>query len=322
VLAACFAILAVPVFARNFVFYGDPLSPLLERWRPGGNPALVRVAAALRDKGEGVSFGSVARLPWDLAITLNPRIFHDVLGLGVFAFLFALRERGPTRQLLFATLAAIALLIAFAPLEPRYFFEAYLWCAAAVVAVPLRPLKSLFFIALTFQATLVAVVAIYLAVILFPGALTQARRDHVMSQIAPGYAAGKWLDANLAPDAIVYEEFRYRAFLPRPFVVGQVVASIAGEQPYVVGDRLIFLNDAPDWKEQLAEFVREKRVNALVTRYPIESPPFSWLAAQYGTVLAGPAKFPIAARSPFNRGQSASWIVTSLRLDGSASPTK
>jgi hypothetical protein len=322
VLAGCFAIIAVPVFARNFVFYGDPISPLLEQWRPGGNPALIRVAAALREPGAPVTLGMLARLPWDLAVNLNPTRVHDVLGIGIFGFLLALREPGPTRQLLLAALAAFALLAAFAQLIPRYFFEPYLWCAAAAVAVPWRPLKSVFFVALTAQAALVAGAAIYLGVVLFPGALTQTGRERVMTQIAPGYAEAKWLDATLPPDAVVFEEFRYRALLPRPFVVGQVAAFIFGEQPYVVGDRLIFLKDVPDWKQQLTEFVKEKQVTVLLTRYPIESPPFSWLASRYGTPLAGPAKFRAAGRSPFNRGDSTSWIVTSISVDGSGSRAK
>jgi Protein of unknown function (DUF1420) len=315
VLACCFAILAVPVFARNFVFYGDPLSPLLERWRPGGDPALYRVAAALRDSGAGVTLGTLARLPLDFAVTLNPAQLHDVLGIGIFGFLLALRERGPARRLLLAALAAFALVVAFAPLTARYFFEPYLWCAAAAAPIAWRPFKSRFFIALTVQAALVAGVAVYLGVVLFPGALTQTGRERVMTQIAPGYAAAKWLDATLPPDAVMFEEFRYRAFLPRPFVVGQVAAFIVGDQPYVVGDRLIFLKDVPNWKQQLIEFMKEKHVTVLVTRYPIESPPFSWLAAQYGTPLAGPAKFRAAARSPFNREALNEWIITRINVN-------
>ena len=40
VLVCCFVMLAAPIFVRNLYFYGDPLSPLLERWRPDGDPAL------------------------------------------------------------------------------------------------------------------------------------------------------------------------------------------------------------------------------------------------------------------------------------------
>ena len=292
-----------------------PISPLLERWRPGGNPALIALAAVLREDGARVTLGRLARLPWDLAVTLRPGILHDVLGLGVFGFLLALRERGPTRQLLLASLAAFALLAVLAPLRPRYFFEPYLWCAAAVAPMPSRPLKSLFFKALTVQAVLVAGVAIYLGAVLFPGALTQTGRERVMTLMAPGYAEAKWLDATLPPDAVVLEDFRVRALLPRPFVAGYT-PPIAGDPPFIVGDRFLFLRDEPNWKQQLTEFVKEKRVTVLVTQYPIESPHYRWLATRYGTPLAGPAKFRSAARSPFNRGDISEWIAIRINVNG------
>lgn len=299
-LAGCFAMLAAPVFARNFVFYGDPISPLLERWRPGGDPAVIAFAQrGLREYGGLVNFRSLARLPWDLVVTPKLGLIHEALGLGVFGFLLAFRERGPTRQLLLAALAAFALVVTLGQPTARFFLEPYLWCAAGVAPVPSRLLKSLFFKALTAQSVLVAGVAVYLGAVLFPGALTQTERERVMTLMAPGYAAVKWLDATLPPDAVVLEEFRYRALLPRPSVVG---------------DRFV-RTDVSNWEQQLIEFVKEKQVTVLVTQYPIESPAYAWLAASYGALLAGPAKFRSAARSPFNRGDLTGWIVTRLNTN-------
>lgn len=299
-LACCFAMLAVPVFARNFAFYGDPISPLLERWRPSGDPSVIAFAERyLREYGGPLNLGKLARLPLDLVVTPRQGLLHEALGLGVFGFLLALRERGPTRQLLLAALAAFVLVVALGQPTPRFFLEPYLWCAAGVAPVPLRPLKSLLFKALTAQAVLVAGVAVYLGTVLFPGALTQTERERVMTLMAPGYAEAKWLDATLPPDAVMLEEFRYRALLPRPFVVG---------------DRFV-LTDVANWKQQLIEFVKEKRVTVLVTKCPIESPAYAWLATRYGTPLAGPAKFRSAARSPFNRGDLTGWIVTQLNVN-------
>jgi hypothetical protein len=67
---------------------------------------------------------------------------------------------------------------------------------------------------------------------------------------------GKWLDAMLPPDAVVLADFRYRALLPRPFVVG---------------NRWL-LTAVPNWKQQLTAFVKGKQVRVLVTRYLIKSP--------------------------------------------------
>jgi len=314
-LTGCVAVLAVPVFARNFVFYGDPISPLLERWRPGGDPVLIVFAQHLRAEGGPVTLRRIARLPWDLAVSLNPRYLYEVLGIGVFGFLLALRERGPTRPLLLAALAAFVLIVASSPLKPRYFLEPYLWCAAAAVAVPSCLFKSLFFKALTVQAVLVAGGAVYLGVVLFPGALTQTGRERVMTLMAPGYAEAKWLDATLPPDAVVLEEFRYRALLPRPFIVGEKPSFALRDQFLAfVGDRFL-LTDVPNWKQQLTEFLKEKRVTVLVTQYPIESPPSLWLTTRYGIPLAGPAKFRNVARSPFNRDGLTGWIATRLIVD-------
>jgi Protein of unknown function (DUF1420) len=301
VLGGCFAMLAAPVFARNLNFYGDPISPLLERWRPDGDPALIAYAQqSLRDYGGSVTVGKLARLPWDLVVTPRPGLVHEALGLGVFGFLLGLRERGPTRQLLLAALAAFALVVALGQPTPRFFLEPYLWCTAAVAAVPSRPLKSLFFKALTVQAVLVAGVAVYLGGLLFPGALAQTERERVMTLVAPGYAEAKWLDATLPLDAVVLGEYRYRALLPRPFVIG---------------DRFL-LTKEPDWRQHLTEFVKEKQVTVLVTQYPIENSRYRWLAARYGTPLAGPAKFREAARSPLNRGNLSAWIAIRINVNG------
>ena len=59
---------------------------------------------------------------------------------------------------------------------------------------------------------LVAGVAIYLGVVLFPGALTQTERERVMTLMAPGYAEAKWLDATLPPDAVVLEDISLSRF--------------------------------------------------------------------------------------------------------------
>jgi Protein of unknown function (DUF1420) len=301
VLAVFFAIIAAPVFARNWVFYGDPLSPLLERWRPDGDPAVIAYAQqSLRDYGGPMTPEKLLRLPWDLVVTPRLGLVHEGLGLGIFGFLLALHERGRLRQLLLAALGAFVLVVALGQPTPRFFLEPYLWCAAAAAAAPSRPLKSLFFVVLSVQAALVAGVAIYLGVILFSGALTPTQRERAMTLMAPGYAEAKWLDAILPLDAVVLGEYRYRALLPRPFVIA---------------DRFL-LTKEPDWRQHLTEFVKEKQVTVLITQYPIENVRYRWLAARYGTPLAGPTKFREAARSPLNRGSLSAWIAIRINVNG------
>jgi hypothetical protein len=255
-------------------------------------------ARYLREYGGQMSWQTFFSLPWTLAVTLKPGTFQDVLGIGVFVFLLLFRRGdGPYRLVAMAALAVFMLDLAFSQLIPRFFLEPYLWCAAIAVPVPASRLKSFFVRACTAQGALVAAVAVYLGVLLFGGALTQAWRDRVMTVMADGYAQAKWLDAVLPRDAVVLESFRYRALMPRRFVVGD---------RYLIGKGL-------HQEQSLKEFIREQNVTVLVTQYPFKESLYKTLASHYGVPLAGPAQFRAAARSMFNRGNVTGLIVIGFK---------
>jgi hypothetical protein len=302
ILMACYTFIAAPVFTRNFVFYGDPLSPMLERWKAGGDPAVIAFAEFLRKWGWELSWQRLLILPWKLAFSLEPSTLQDVFGIGVFVFLLFMRRGDSLQRLVsFAALIVFLLNLALARVTPRFFLEPYLWCAAVAVPVASSHLKSFFVRALTVQGVPVAAVAVSLGVLLFAGALTPSWRDRVMTFMAVSYAEAKWLDAVLPRDAVVLENFRYRVLMPRRFVVGERYLMV----------------DGPKREEALVEFIKEQRVTALVTHYPFKEPLYQWLAAHYGVPLAGPEKFRVAARSVFNRrGKFSGLIVIDLNGAG------
>jgi hypothetical protein len=306
-LLACSACLAAPVFARNLVFYGDPLSPLLERWKPGGDPAVVAFAQYLRECGWEVSWQTLLLMPWHLIVSLTPSTFQDVLGIGVLVcVLFVHRTVSATPRLVaLASLIVFLFDLSFAQLTPRFFFEPYLWCAAVAVPVPASRLKAFFAQALTAQGVLVAAVAVYLGALLFGGALTPAWRDRVMTFMTPGYAEAKWLDAVLPKDAVVLENFRYRVMLPRRFVAGDRYLTSSGRGGWTVPvmpirDRYLW-GQGPTLEQALTAFIREQGVTVLVSQYPITESLYQALVSRYGMPFAGPAQFQAAARSVFNR---------------------
>jgi hypothetical protein len=286
ILIACGTFIVAPVFARNLVFYGDPLSPMLERWKAAGDPAVIAFAEFLRNCGWELNWQTLLLLPLKLAVSLEPSTFQDVLGIGMFVFLLCVRRGDDLQRLvLLAALAVFVLNLAFARVTPRFFLEPYLWCVAVAVPVATSRFKSFFVRALTVQGVPVAAVAVSLGVLLFGGALTPAWRDRVMTLMAVSYAEAKWLDAVLPRDAVVLENFRYRALMPRRFIVGE---------RYLMGKM-------PNREQALAAFIKERGVTVLVTQYPVQEPLFQSLASRYGVPRVGPATFQAAARSVFNR---------------------
>jgi hypothetical protein len=293
------------------------LSPLLERWKPDGDPAVIAFAQSLHVGivWEG-SWQSYLLLPWKFFISLQPSTFQDVLGIGMFVFCLLVRRGGdgPQRLVALAALAVFLLDLAFVQLTPRFFLEPYLWCATVAVPVPASRLKSFFVRALTAQSVLVAAVAVYLGALLFGGALTPAWRDRVMTVMTPGYAEAKWLDAVLPPDAVVLENLRYHTLMPRRFVVGDRYLPSSGRGGWLwpttpMGGPYLTWGNGPNWEHALASFVREQRVTVLVTQYPITESLYPALASHYGMPLAGPVQFQAAARSVFNRRKVTGLIV-------------
>jgi hypothetical protein len=292
--AAAVTALVIPVHARNFVFYGDPVSPLLERWRPAGDPAVVAFATELREYGGTVTPWRILRLPWDLMITFEPEKLTTVLGVGVLAVAVTPWAGRAERRLLVPALVVVGLLLAGSQLAPRFFLEPYLWCAAAATGAAWHPLKTLLATLLTAQVGLAAVAALVAAATLVPGALTRNLRDRVMTVAADGYAEAKWLDAILPADAVILIETRSRALFPRPFVVPGRATGSGRERD-----------------ERLTELLKVHPITAFVASHPLAESRLAPLAA-CGEPLGAPARFPIATRNPLNRGRT--YAVVAMRL--------
>jgi hypothetical protein len=295
--AVILSVLVVPALARTYAFYGDPLSPFLERWKADGDPAVVEFAAYLRSYGGDLGAARFLRLPLDLLVAFEPSAIQGVLGLGALGFVVALRQPAPARALLLAAAAAAVLVLLLGQITPRFFIEPYLFCAAAAVAAPWGRLKTLLSRALVLQAALVAALAVLGAVTLFPGALTPGGRDRVMTDCAHGYAESRWMDEILPAGATVLAGTRSRALLPRRFAVDDVTRGGWGRAQA---------------KERLVQILRQHGVTALVASDP-PSDLYGELIRCSGTPIAEPRTFRSAVRNPLLRG--ATYRLTATALD-------
>ncbi len=278
------AALMLPVLARNYVFFGDPISPFLERFRPHPDPALLEFAHYLRVAEGEATLSTLAMLPVRILGTLHPGHISTVLGIGALAFVPALRLRGAPRMLLRAALAAAVTSAVLGQIAPRFFLEPYLWAGAALVAAGASRGKNLLRGALTLQAGVAGAVALFGAATLFPGALTAHRRTAVLERSAAGYTQSEWLDRVLPADALFVDPGLFHLFAPRPFVA---------PDPYLV--------DSPvNGDATLAALVRDSHANSLVIVDSNGNDAFARLAGRCGEMLAPPGVFALAMRNPWN----------------------
>lgn len=306
VCAAIVAAVWVPLLARSLFFFGDPISPFLERLQASPDPAILAFAEYLRNSGGERTVETFARLPLTLLGTTNVGALSVPLGLGTLAFLPALRATGRARILLWAALAATGAGLVLGQLAPRFFLEPYLWAGAALAAAPWGRLKRVIAAGVLLQGGLSAAMALYGAATLFPGALTPALRDKVMTRAAAGYAESRWLDEVLPPDAALIEPGgRFFAFTPRPFAVA---TSVTLPLPEAESDR------------RLERLIRDFHLDTVVVDGDLADGAVKRLLERCGSPMSTIATFPIATRNPFNRATYPARIFTLRECFPNAAP--
>jgi hypothetical protein len=294
---AAYIVLVLPVHWHNLVLYGDPISPLLEKYKTVADPAVIRLATHLE------SYSADTSLPFPLGLLVPSSLgtLSTVLGLGPLLFLVGLKEAWEhliPRILLGCAAVVVVCILSFGYMPARFFLEPYLWIVAAGAASAWTFGKRLLFKLMVGQLCVVAVIAMFGAATLFPGSITSAWRDRVMSQAAFGYAETQWLNQVLPPGAVVLSDIRSSALIPRPFLSSNIFA---------------FSNlRKPDELARAKYLAVAAHVNTLVTRVPMApmiARVASILAPAVGKAIAGPKEFHIAARNPRNRGATYNLMV-------------
>jgi len=214
-----YLVMIFPMELQKFLFYGDPISPMLEGFRQHGDAAVTRFAQYIRHY-------SMSTLPFPLGIILPDSVgrLSSVLGLGVLACAVALFNARNSIVLITAAFAVIAINYCAGARSSGYYLEPYLWLCIAAASVQWNTCKKIVYALFAVQTTAMLILTGFGAARLFPGSLTTAMRDHVMIETAHQYAIMRWLDDELPKDAVVLSTLRSHALMPRPFVAKDIVS--------------------------------------------------------------------------------------------------
>ena len=302
---AAYLVLVFPGNLQNWIFYGDPLSPFLERFRAHGEPAVLRFAAHHRDYF--ASGTTLVPFPLNLFIPASLGDLTAVLGVASLLLILGLRRVNdlPARVLLYSALAAAPFSLLLSRIGARFLFEPYLWIVPLAAFMAWGPFKSWLARVTLAQTAFMTGLSLLGAVALFPGALTGSQRHRVMTNLAFGYAEACWVDEVLPADAVVLAWNRAVALAPRPFL------------------SLDILNFSdltnPVERDKVKKLMESFRVNTVVTHSPLDAERLESLGLSPGNRVAGPHKFVMATRNPWNR----STVELSIyRLGGPSPPPR
>jgi hypothetical protein len=196
----------LPVLARRYAYFGDPLSPVLERFKPHPDALVVGFAQYLRDFGAEDSAHPGLTLLLKCFVPVHPGEFQVCLGVGAAAIVAAAPWRAPASRLYALLAATCALGVGLlSQVSGRYLIEDYLFGVASLLSAPaawhrrLLPLIGL-------QGVAVLAGAVVGAAVLAPGSLTRSLRERVQMDHASEYSEAAWAKPFISDaDVVVYE---------------------------------------------------------------------------------------------------------------------
>ena len=296
-----FVVIALPVYLRNLLFYGDPLSPLFERLRPDPDPVVTTFAWYLRNFGASHSLMTIVRAPWDLVMITGPGQLTNALGAGALAVIVALNRTDRNRDVLAASAFISLVATAVGQLQARFFLEPYLWFGVTATLASHSLRKEWLLRILQVQLIVTSAVAVYSGFTFLPSLLTAAQRDSALTRLAPDYALAKWLDATLPPDAIVASDRRSILFMPRRALSSDLpqLTELAPLSPEAKRARIL---------NRLAG----GGANTLLITSPPKTSPYASLIASLGAPVHVSPVYPDAARNPWRQGNPYKVLIYDL----------
>jgi len=271
-----------PLFLYRYIHFGDPLSPLVEGLKPNPDPFIIQLGRffhSFQDPGFGFPLGVF--LPASLGSVSVTMGWCAVLLLLAFTLY---KQDG--RECLVALLFII-LTVSVGQKTARFFIEPYLWLLLPVLLHLSQKKWGKYALRMAnVQLLLLLPVVLFSFYSLAPAILSNKLREKVLIRSSFGYAESKWLDEVLPAEARIATGLRSRAYLPTPF--------FPREYLYLGTKRT-------ELALQTKQMIQTYGINYLVLE---KNEATEKLLTDYNAILyAGPKKFNIATRNPFNSAQ-------------------
>jgi hypothetical protein len=277
-----YLVMIFPMEIQKFLFYGDPISPMLEGFRHHGDAALMRFAQYIRHYTM-----STLPFPFCIIVPYSPGSMSSVLGLGVLACIVAFSHVRHSPVLIIAAFAAVTINYLAGARSVGYYLEPYTWLCVAAATIPWHTYKKIVYRLLMAQVAAMLLFAGFGAAKLFPGSLTAGLRDHVMRENADQYAAMRWLDDVLPRDAVVLSTLRSHALMPRPFVAKDIVTWTNWSSPHEA--------------ERTASILKAEKFNTVVAEPFVAKELTDSMGVRCTAIPAASKQFLTATRNPWNR---------------------
>jgi hypothetical protein len=269
-----------PQFLFRYIHFGDPFSPLFEKFLSDPDSTIVNLQAYIKSYQE-----SAMPFPLNLVIAPSPGKISTILGLAALLFLLLPFLYRKFKAEVIAILFLITEIIVLGQSTSRFFLEPLMWAIPLILtSVASTHFFRLLFILARLQIVVVAMFLMFGVYYLSPSIISTKLRAKVMERSSEGYAESLWLNETLPKDARIVFANRSRAFLSRPFMPWE----------YLYFSQM-------DGSENIQKLRHKMTAQYGINYLVLPAQGFDKFKKEFaGELVYGPKKFMQATRNPFN----------------------
>ena len=277
------AVILGPQLLFRWFFLGDPLSPLLESFTPKADSVIIKLYQYIKQYSDSSYPFPVNLVYTDSIGRISTIVGVSALAIGFLPFLFRFFKFE-----VISIFTLIILILVGGQASSRFLLEPILWSAPLVItAFYQNRYYKYFILTARFQLFILIPFLVTGVYTLASSLFSDFQREKVLLKSSNGYMESKWIDEVLPLNARICIASRSRAFLPRPYFPWE----------YLHFTSMEVRTEAGVLDHKLKE---EYKIDYIIL------PPtgFEAIRSKYaGKVIAGPKKFSLATRNPFNSSE-------------------
>ena len=216
-----FFLISFPHFYKNFLFYGDPLTPLFENFKKIPDPVILEFSR-LEKNFAFIPQDNFFTKFYKIFLTFDPGNFSRALGIGIFGILlinFRKISRNHKIILGFILITFTAYLFLFIGMG-RYYLEIF-FASSLLISILYENLriKKIFTYLVTIQSVLVFLSIAYGSFFLSPSFVSAKKSSQIKIIAAEGYDLYSKVDLLLPEESKIFiENSRSYSLVPREFI--------------------------------------------------------------------------------------------------------
>lgn len=253
-----FTILCLPHYLKNFYFYGDPISPLLEFLKNNPNQNIINFSESIKIAEEKINFKNFLSFLINIFIPIDFSSILSFVGTPALLFLFAYKIRKFKHKFLLVFISINFLFFVYLGQNSIRYYIDIIFILSLFFCLNFDQMKKnsifkIFLKANYFQSIFIIFINILIFSIYLPKGISQNAYDNILKKYAINYEEILWIKESIPKKALVISE--------------NIRSNSLYQNNFITQD---FIKYSQSSQNELISFFNKNKIEYVVLDYPIK----------------------------------------------------